>query len=356
VARGRSLKTLRDVGGPADGVLLSAIQSLFSAREPDDIRAAVARTAWLVSRYDGFALHEFQENGDLHVTLRHGERTTATLAVEAVLCSRVSATRRTAGTLDRLGGAQEQDVVDAYVAGNRLCVVRPLVADDEPVGLLALHYDGRIALEAGEFDALRRLCSCAAVALSNVRRREILSRFAYSDALTGLANRRHLEAEFKRLSGSKLSLLLIDFDGLKSVNDELGYDSGDALIREVAAALAAAVLPGETVVRFGGDEFVLLMPDRDADYARARADELTELLDRVTVPPGIARLFRGASVGCATARADDEPGEVLQHAAAVMRSRKRRRNTDRVARGADGASGTVAAASRTAPTSWVDPT
>jgi len=331
------------VGGPADGVLLSAIQSLFSAREPDDIRAAVARTAWLVSRYDGFALHEFQDDGELHVTLRHGERTTATLAAEAVLCAHVRATRRTAGTLDRLDDAQGQDVVDTYVAGNRLCIVRPLVADDEPVGLLALHYEGRIALEAGEFDALRRLCSCAAVALSNVRRREILSGLAYSDALTGLANRRHLEGEFERLRGTELSLLVIDFDGLKSVNDELGYDNGDALIREVATALAAAALPGETVVRFGGDEFVLLMPERGGDYARARADELTELLDRVTLPPDISRLFRGASVGCATARPDDEPGQVLHHAAAVMRSRKRRRNTDRVARSADGPSATVAA-------------
>jgi hypothetical protein len=85
------------------------------------------------------------------------------------------------------------------------------------------------------------------------------------------------------------------------------------------------------------------MPGRDGGYAQARADELTELLDRVALPPDIARLFRGASVGCATARADDEPGQVLHHAAAVMRSRKRRRNTDRVARSADGPSATVAA-------------
>lgn len=325
-----SLTTVRVVVAAADGILLSAIQTLFAPRELEDVRAALARSAWLISRYDGLSLHEAREHEEPHVALRRGRPDAATISVEAVLCARVLADGRTAGTLDRFSDPREQDIVDDYVASNRLCVVRPLVAYGEFVGMLALHYEYRIVLEATEFAALRVVSDCAAVALANARQRELLSGYAYSDALTGLANRRHLEAEFQRLQGEELSLLLIDFDGLKSVNDELGYDVGDALIREVAATFAAAALPGETAVRFGGDEFVLLMPGRNAAYAHARADDVTRLLDRVALPGDIARLFRGASVGCATAGPGDDPAAMLHEAATAMRSRKRRRNTDRV--------------------------
>jgi GGDEF domain-containing protein len=63
--------------------------------------------------------------------------------------------------------------------------------------------------------------------------------------------------------GCELSLLLIDFDGLKGVNDALGYDRGDALIAAVGVALAANVNEGELAARLGGDEFVVVLPEAD---------------------------------------------------------------------------------------------
>lgn len=313
----------------AEAVVLAAIQGLLEAHGVDDVRSAIAHSAWLVSRYDALTLREVQESGEIEITLRGGDPGAASVAVESILCSEAQARRTAVSSLDGFESPRQEELIRAYVRRGGLCLVRPLVAQDELIGLLALHYEGRSALGLEEFAALRRLAVSAGIALSNVRTREVLRGYAYGDALTGLANRRYLEAEFKRLHGSDLSVLLIDFDGLKSVNDALGYDSGDALIREVGAALAGAVAPGETVVRFGGDEFVVLIPGRGAADAAARAEALTVLLDSLELPDEIAPFFQGASIGFATATAGDDPAEVLRRAAGTMRSRKRRRHTDR---------------------------
>jgi diguanylate cyclase (GGDEF)-like protein len=131
------------------------------------------------------------------------------------------------------------------------------------------------------------------------------------------------------LRDTEPSLLLIDFDGLKAVNDALGYDRGDALIAVDAAALAANVKDGELAARLGGDEFVVLLPEADVRRARIRAEELTGVLDRVAVSADLESLFQGASVGFATAQPGEDPRPALRRAGGEMRSRTRRRKTDR---------------------------
>jgi diguanylate cyclase (GGDEF)-like protein len=220
--------------------------------------------------------------------------------------------------------------LDEYTAGG-LCLARPLRAYGEPVGALVLHLPGRPVLDDAELDGLRRFCEVAAAALANALVRAKLDAYAYTDHLTGLANRRRLEREFGRLAGTRLALLLVDFDGLKAVNDSLGYDDGDRLIAAVGAALAALARPGELVARYGGDEFVVMIEGLASAHARERADEITAALDRLKLPASIAAHFRGASVGWATVEAGENAPAALSRAAAEMRSRKRRRKTDREA-------------------------
>jgi diguanylate cyclase (GGDEF)-like protein len=313
-----------------DSVLLPVIRMLLDARAAHDVRAAIAHGTWLLSRYSAFTLWEMNEDGDLELTLREGKDLDPTaLAVEAVLLEPAAKTGRATSTIDRFVDLREQAAVDSYTEVGRLCVVRPLVAFGEVIGLVALHFDDRAALVEPELGALRQLAPCAAVALSTARTRDLLNNYAYTDALTGLANRRHLEQEFKRLKEVPLSLLLVDFDGLKAVNDSLGYESGDELIRTVGEALHSAAAPGDSVVRYGGDEFVLVLPEVGPVQAAARADELTRLLDRLGLAQELTPLFRGASVGWASAGPGEDPGAVLQRASFEMRQRKRRRNTDR---------------------------
>jgi diguanylate cyclase (GGDEF)-like protein len=308
--------------------LVTLVRMLLAGQTLEEVREATAHCARLVVPYESFTLYEAGATG-LSVTHRRGaEPGPSARPVEALLCERAAKLGATVSTLDLSVDARDQALVDEYVRLHGLCLVRPLRAYGELVGLVAVHFSGGPALEASEFELLRQLMEFAAVALSNAGSRAELRSFAYSDALTGLANRRWLEQEFERLRGSVVSLLLVDFDSLKTVNDVLGYDRGDALIQAIGSTLAECVRPGESVVRFGGDEFVLVMPGMARSSAVRRVDELTAFLDTLALPDDLAERFHGASVGSATAAEEDDLWEVLRRATTEMRSRKRRRKSD----------------------------
>ncbi len=279
-------------------LLAAMIRQLFEADALDDVRAVTAHGARLISPYDALTLRERGISGLPEVTMRRGAELDANAkALERHLCQEAADRGRTVSTLDRLASHQAQSLADAYVRQYGLCLTRPLRVFGEEFGLLTLHYSGRPALFDAERHALGTFADWAAIALYNARARQDLRDFAYTDALTGLGSRRRLDIELTRLRDSELSLLLIDFDGLKAVNDALGYDRGDELIASVGA--------------------------------RMRAEELTRVLDAVAVPDDLHSLFHGASVGAATGVPGEDSRAVLRRASNEMRSRKRRRKTDR---------------------------
>lgn len=121
-------------------------------------------------------------------------------------------------------------------------------------------------------DDVQLLQAIAAYAAMAIGRSELLStvwRYAHQDPLTGLANRRELERFFAETDwqSAKATLLVCDLDGFKAVNDREGHPAGDALLRNVGAALGevAATVPGALAVRLGGDEFCVLLPDSTLD-------------------------------------------------------------------------------------------
>jgi diguanylate cyclase (GGDEF)-like protein len=105
-----------------------------------------------------------------------------------------------------------------------------------------------------------------------------LEQIADTDPLTGLANRRLLAAHFVKYEAARLrqksfgALLLADLDGFKPVNDSLGHEAGDRLLREVARRLESSVRKEDVVSRLGGDEFVILTSRLGPDEATARAE------------------------------------------------------------------------------------
>ncbi len=173
---------------------------------------------------------------------------------------------------------------------------------------------GTLVLYGSSFDdeskeTARSLAAQAAVALENARLHGIVERQALVDGLTGLANRRHcedeLEAELVRAErlGGATSLVFADLDDFKAVNDLHGHPAGDAVICAFAELLRESVREKiDTAGRFGGEEFVLLLPGTDAAGATNVAERVrAALAERVIVTPGGAAIRITASFGVATA-------------------------------------------------------
>ncbi|MBI5119518.1 MAG: diguanylate cyclase [Rhodospirillales bacterium] len=154
---------------------------------------------------------------------------------------------------------------------------------------------------------------------------QALLKLAHHDPLTGLPNRAlfldRLEvalATAKR-AGHKASVLFIDLDKFKPVNDELGHEAGDILLCEIAKRLQAALREADTVARFGGDEFVVLLPEIDHDHdALTVAGSLIERVrDEIMVKGHACHV--GCSIGIAFFPGDaDEPARLVEQADQAM--------------------------------------
>ncbi len=317
-----------NTGGTATA-LAAMLQQLFAAEALEDVRQAIAHGSHVLAVHDTVSLREVVASGALEGTFRKGALLDhEAKSIERDLRQLAITTGRTVSTLDRFRDESVESLASSYRVRQGLCLVRPLSAYGTRVGVLCFHFRGRGALLDAEFDSLRKFCDSAATALYNARVRAGLHVMAYTDALTGLANRRRLEDEIEKLRGEEVSILLIDFDGLKRVNDELDYGRGDALISLIGTALQGNVREGDLAVRLGGDEFVVLLPGTEPRLARMRAEEIGAALDALEVPDDIKPLFRGASVGSATASTGEDLQSILRRATEEMHARKRRRKTD----------------------------
>lgn len=138
------------------------------------------------------------------------------------------------------------------------------------------------------------------------RLRHELAELAVRDELTGLYNRRHLLAELEaeldraRSDGAPLTLVLLDIDHFKSVNDRFGHAVGDDLLTAMARALAQGVRPGDTVARVGGEEFVVLLPGVGTRQAVPYAELLRRRCSTVLVDTRDGPLSATVSLGVAT--------------------------------------------------------
>lgn len=195
--------------------------------------------------------------------------------------------------------------------GLRACWSSPIyAADGRVVGTFAFYYlscRGPSTLERTIVHACVNLC---AIALEQEERKASIRRLAYFDALTGVANRAALEQRAREaLSAAArektgVAILWIDLDNFKSVNDTLGHQAGDVLLRTVAQRLSAALRSGEFLARMGGDEFLVL---RSPATSVAEITGLAErLIDAARQPVELngARASIGASIGIARAPQD----------------------------------------------------
>ncbi len=162
-----------------------------------------------------------------------------------------------------------------------ICV--PLIVEGETIAALNVYRTGRdVAFSAQEAEVIERFAAMAALAFSSARQRELLRTQARTDPLTGLLNRRayyeRLAEELARAArtDSPLSVILLDIDRFKPINDTYGHAEGDRVLRAIGEQLQMTVRIDETVSRFGGEEFALIVagvqPEQALEAAeRARA-------------------------------------------------------------------------------------
>ena len=182
------------------------------------------------------------------------------------------------------------------------------------------------------------LCGTAwALALSEASARAE----AATDPLTGLRHRRGLEAAFAEARGEDpggrpSALLMVDVDHFKRVNDTYGHERGDQVLVELARRMTQTVRPGDVVLRLGGEEFVVLLPDAGADRARAAAERLRRGIAHTPV----AGLPVTVSIGVATDGSDHaDVADLLSRADRALYEAKHR-GRDRVVLAADDGPGT----------------
>ena len=210
------------------------------------------------------------------------------------------------------------------VTGVSSTVVVPLVAHGTFLGVLSTPLP---AMDNDVVERLEGLAAHGASALANAVLVEQLTEQATIDDLTGLVNRRMLTGRLDELvaAGTRrhraVSLLFVDLDDFKSVNDTLGHDVGDGVLVEVAARLRAAIRPGDVVGRLGGDEFAILLPETTADGARQVAARLLQLLEEPVFVGGRPVPVR-ASIGLAETAGEISADLLLRNADLAMYSAK----------------------------------
>jgi diguanylate cyclase (GGDEF)-like protein len=184
--------------------------------------------------------------------------------------------------------------------GASLCV--PLTAQGEPLGILYLGARGGAAGGLGEDrqQLAQTVAEQLGLAAANLKLRETLRNQSIRDPLTGLFNRRYmeetLERELRRAERNQrpLCVAMLDLDDFKALNDGFGHEAGDHLLAEVGRLLRGGVRGGDVVCRYGGEEFVLILPEAGAEDGFRRVEQLREASRHLSVT------YRGRSIGAPT--------------------------------------------------------
>ena len=169
-----------------------------------------------------------------------------------------------------------------------------------------------------------------AVAWSNRTRRRQMERLAATDSLTGLPNRSAFQGRAEaalagaRTGGAAPTVLMLDLDGFKEVNDNLGHHAGDLLLAEVARRLTRAVRDTDTVARLGGDEFAVLITDAEPGMGETAAARVYELFETPFALDGIT-LDIEVSIGIMTGTPETGGTELMRYADIAMYTAKEHR-------------------------------
>jgi diguanylate cyclase (GGDEF)-like protein len=208
-------------------------------------------------------------------------------------------------------------VVDSVLVGlaAREIIVAPVAFKSVPLGAIVLATTGTFEPDAvGLIDQFR---ADLGLAFNNALAHDRLERLAAIDPLTDAYNRRfglgRLREEYARAvrAEAPLGILMVDLDHFKGVNDTYGHLVGDRLLRSVAAACRRVIREGDVLVRYGGEEFIVLLPGAGRDDARTVGERIRRAVAETVVDDGGSRIAVTVSIGAATYRDTSDSPESL---------------------------------------------
>lgn len=259
--------------------LFAMTDMLQAAEDHEDAGAVLMATAQrLLPEYSG-ALYVFNNSRDRLDLAKSWNESEAFQPNESLLPSNCWALKRGKPHINDRNSGTLCCMHHVDVAGT---VEVPMMARGQVFGLLMLACDA-----PDSFDRLmkvrrlgRALADSMSLALSNIALRETLRTQSLRDPLTGLYNRRYMEDALERYvslaerSGSATSALMIDLDNFKKLNDTHGHAKGDSVLRDVAAQFVSVLRPSDVVSRYGGEEFVVILPNCGLEDAALKAEAL----------------------------------------------------------------------------------
>jgi diguanylate cyclase (GGDEF)-like protein len=223
-----------------------------------------------------------------------------------------------------------------------VCV--PVVGQGEALGVIHLRLGEEEDSERAEAvcELGERLADVVGPSLANLRLRDRLRAMSMRDPLTDLYNRRHMEDSLEReisraeRKEAPLSLAMLDLDNFKDFNDQHGHSAGDKVLAEVAEVLRNAVRQGDIVSRYGGEEFVVVLPETRLEIAEKRARQIRRQIGQLSIRhDGECLPTVTATIGVAAYPEDAQSPEGLLEAADAALYRGKDAGRDRVCVAAD---------------------
>jgi diguanylate cyclase (GGDEF)-like protein len=179
----------------------------------------------------------------------------------------------------------------------------PLTVEGEILGCISLNSDQSNAFDAQDLQFLSVIGYQMAATLKHFQRLSSFKNIAIYDTLTGLFNRRHfeerlgVEAQKSFYGRTPLSLVMVDIDLFKKVNDTFGHTEGDQVLCKISSLLKTSVRKKDTVARYGGEEFILILPETGLGEASMIAERIRKLVESTPFEIAKARINLTVSIG-----------------------------------------------------------
>ncbi len=303
----------KPTGRPGFHDLLDVSRRLAGAGSTDEVEEMAVRQAM---RLTGAAAGAFIRHRDRRLSI--GFETEANMLVGDRL--RDGALDRVVGTGNELMQVSSTEPSIRNLPASLLAA--PVYLAGSVVGAVVLIRDAADPFGDHDLRMITDLKPIVGAALEQVHHTQNVRAEALADGLTGVRNRRALDLTVAELGDGVFAAVMVDLDHFKSVNDTHGHQTGDELLRAVAARLVANVRPGDQVYRYGGEEFSIVMPDTAEATAAEVAERVRIALEATPFLLGPTRIEHRATASLGVASGRDGT-QVFAHADAALYEAKR---------------------------------